>query len=388
MKKIAYYISDYGFGHATRSIAMIEELLIEDRDVEIIICHSFALDFLKSSLKNSRIKYRDIQTDIGFYLKDQSTEPDREKLNLYYDEFIKKWPDMLEREVQFLRNVSVDLVISDITPLAFEAAYKASLPSIGISNFTWYTAYQGLIDEDKLAIYKEAFEKMSFFFSLAGSKEIIRNATKEFGYDFYSRKINSSEVNRIKNLLNPEGNYCIIYFGLGMKISVNDLETWPLWDSKNCVFIVSSNMRIKKNNVFQIPSSYNDSQNFIAAADLAISKAGWGTVSESVLSKTPILIMERESMNEDRNTISFLKEHKLCKTVTWTELQSFTITKEFMAKIKESTELMVFKNEANEIATHILHILKEVNYESTNLLNSNLPGANLGWRKFKKTISL
>lgn len=49
MKTIAYYISDYGFGHASRSIAVIRKLL-NHPEVEIMICHSFALSFIKESL--------------------------------------------------------------------------------------------------------------------------------------------------------------------------------------------------------------------------------------------------------------------------------------------------------------------------------------------------
>ncbi|MFS0774819.1 hypothetical protein ABC255_02100 [Neobacillus sp. 3P2-tot-E-2] len=44
MKTIAYYISDFGFGHASRSIAVIRKLL-NHPEAEIMICHSFALSF-------------------------------------------------------------------------------------------------------------------------------------------------------------------------------------------------------------------------------------------------------------------------------------------------------------------------------------------------------
>jgi predicted glycosyltransferase len=47
MKKIAYYISDYGFGHATRSSGIIKDLLQEIVDVEITVCNSFAMPFLQ-----------------------------------------------------------------------------------------------------------------------------------------------------------------------------------------------------------------------------------------------------------------------------------------------------------------------------------------------------
>ncbi len=44
-KIIAYYIPDYGYGHAARSIAIIRELLKKDSQVHIIITNYFANDF-------------------------------------------------------------------------------------------------------------------------------------------------------------------------------------------------------------------------------------------------------------------------------------------------------------------------------------------------------
>ncbi|WP_335699289.1 hypothetical protein [Neobacillus drentensis] len=62
MTTIAYYISDYGYGHASRSIAIIRKLL-EESEVKIIVCHSFALSFIKASLNSDSVSYRNIKTN-------------------------------------------------------------------------------------------------------------------------------------------------------------------------------------------------------------------------------------------------------------------------------------------------------------------------------------
>lgn len=51
MKKIAYYISEYGFGHATRSIAVIKRLC-EKNEIRIIVSNAFAYEFLNQSLND------------------------------------------------------------------------------------------------------------------------------------------------------------------------------------------------------------------------------------------------------------------------------------------------------------------------------------------------
>ncbi|KIP21015.1 hypothetical protein JV16_01740 [Anoxybacillus ayderensis] len=364
MKTIAYYISDYGFGHAARSVALIRQLLKRKKDVRVIICHSFALHFLRESLKGeNRVAFRTIETDIGYVLRKDSIEPDVEKLNVEYEKYLTKWPLLIERERNFLQTNRVDLVISDISAFPFEAAYTLGIPSLGISNFTWHTAYQVLIADRLLEPLKEAYEKMTYFFSLAGSKEPDwgMKGTKQFG--FFARNVDSNEVNRIRQLMNPNGEQFVVFFGLGMKIDVGQLEHLPIWDSPNCMFIVSSNVQVKRPNVFAIPKDYLESQHYIAAADFVISKPGWGIVSEAVCARKPLLILERQTMKEDQNTISFLKTNHLCKTITWDELCQFVINEEFIDELQSqhTHDGGFFGNQTDIISKEILRVLRTKN---------------------------
>jgi uncharacterized protein (TIGR00661 family) len=361
MKTIAYYISDYGFGHAARSVALIRQLLKMGKDVRVIICHSFALHFLRESLKGeNRVTFRKMETDIGYVLRKDSIEPDIEKLNVQYKKYLKKWDFLIEQERVFLQTNKVDFVISDISAFPFEAAYMLGIPSIGISNFTWYTAYQGLIADPLLEPLKEAYEKMTYFFSLAGSKEPDwgMKGTKQF--DFFARNVDENEVHRIRKLVNPTSDQFIVFFGLGMKIDIEQLERLPIWDSPNCTFIVSSNVQVQRPNVFSIPKDYIESQHYIAAADLIISKPGWGIVSEAVCACKPLLILDRQMMKEDQHTISFLKENHLCKTITWNELHNFIVDEAFIKELRSQYKYAhtFFANEADMISKEILQVLR------------------------------
>jgi hypothetical protein len=49
----------------------------------VVVCHSFAVDFIKESLKKERrVKYHEISTDIGYKLKQDSLEPDVKGMNI------------------------------------------------------------------------------------------------------------------------------------------------------------------------------------------------------------------------------------------------------------------------------------------------------------------
>lgn len=363
MNTIAYYISDYGFGHAARSVALIRRLLKMEEDLRIIICHSFALHFLRESLKDeNRVTFRRMETDIGYELQKNSIEPDIQKLNAKYKQYLKKWSLFIAQEREFLQTNQVDLVISDITPFPFEAAYMLEIPSIGISNFTWYTAYQKLVDDTMLKALKDAYEKMTYFFSLAGSQEPNwgMRETKHFG--FFARDVDNHEVNRIKKLVNPTGERFVVFFGLGMKIDVDQLERLPIWDSPNCTFIVSTNVRVKRPNVFPIPEDYIESQNYIAAADLVITKPGWGIVSEAVCGNKSLLILERQAaMAEDQHMISYLQKHRFCTTLGWNEIQDFEIGESFIDKMEKLKQNSIVVDDKDRIAKKILELLKKRN---------------------------
>jgi len=361
MKTIAYYISDYGFGHASRSVALIRRLLEMERDIKIIISHSFALRFLWDSFKGeNRVAFRPLETDIGYILRKDSTEPDIKTLNAEYSKYMRKWESLIAQETHFLQVTKVDLVISDICAFPFAAAHALNIPSIGISNFTWHIVYQGLIPDCLLGPLKEAYEKMSYFFALAGNNEPDWGRKGNYSFGFFTRTVDKNEVNRIRELVNPTGEKTVVFFGLGMKSSVTSLIGLPLWDSPNCVFLISSNVPVRRPNVFPIPRDYTESQNYIAAADLVISKPGWGTLSEAVCAHRPLLLLDRPAMKEDQHTISFLTKNRLCRTITWSGIKQLVIDGTLIKGMRnhDSPDNPFLSNQTDIITKEVLRILR------------------------------
>ncbi len=106
-----------------------------------------------------RVTYLIIQTDLGYYLKKNSLEPDVQKINENYVEYTKKIDKLVEEETSFCRQNHVDLIFL-IVPFLFKIARKLRIRSISISNFTWYTANKRLIPKVKLEILKEYYSNI------------------------------------------------------------------------------------------------------------------------------------------------------------------------------------------------------------------------------------
>ncbi|KOO50433.1 hypothetical protein [Priestia koreensis] len=358
MKKIAYYISDYGYGHAARSIAIIRELLKQYDDVEVVICHSFALAFLQQSLPQERVTYRRIQTDIGYILKAGSLEPDGIEIEKGLREFLEDDHYLIE-EMIFLKEMAISFVLSDVSFIGIAAAYEIGIPSLVISNFTWATAYDGLIDRYLHYYLRNQYMKTTHFFRLAGSTETdhVCEGHLNLSFDFLSRQIEKDEVQRIRTSLSATSDKAIVYVGLGMKVNVGDVNSWSLWDSPNCTFIVSSTMDVQHHNVVSIPTDYIESQHYIAAADIAITKSGWGTISEAILGETSLLVVERQSLREDRDTIAYLKERNLCEVIHWDALPDFVLDEKRISTLKEK-QPQGWLNETSSIVKRIGLVLE------------------------------
>jgi len=354
LKTIAYYISDYGYGHATRSTAIIRELLKRNENVKIIICHSFALSFVQQSFKHEpRIVFRKVVTDVGYVLQENSLEPDAKLLSNNVSSYASEFSTKLDQEMQFMKEKNISFVISDISPLGISSAAALNIPSLGLSNFTWYTAYQGLIEEQLLSFLHKQYKQMTYHFSLACSNEPHWGIEENQSFGFYSRYIDNHEVQRIRKEIDPAGESHIIYFGLGMKVDIGTLSELAIWQSPNCKFIVSSNVNVNHPNVYHIPTNAVETQHYVAAADLVLTKAGWGTVSEAVCAGVPLLITNRSSMKEDRHTIDYLVRHQLCDIIEWKELESLVVTPSLIESCRQQN-INHYNNEA-------IHIAKEIN---------------------------
>lgn len=354
LKTIAYYISDYGYGHATRSTAIIRELLRQNETVKVIICHTFALGFLQQSFKHEpRVTFREVATDVGYVLQENSLEPDTKRLNNTVSSYVSDFSTKLNQEMCFMKEKNVSFAISDISPLGIAGAAALNIPSLGLSNFTWHTAYEGLIEERLLSFLHAQYNQMTYHFPLACSNEPSWGIEENQSFGFYSREIDDHEVQRIRKEIDPIGENHIIYFGLGMKVDIGTLSELPIWQSPNCKFIVSSNVDVTHPNVYKIPQEETETQHYVAAADLVLTKAGWGTISEAVCAGVPLLITNRSSMKEDRHTIDYLVGHQLCDLIEWKELESLVVTPSLIETCRRQ-HINHYKNEA-------LHIAEEIN---------------------------
>ncbi|WP_144027312.1 glycosyltransferase family protein [Paenibacillus selenitireducens] len=264
-------------------------------------------------------------------------------------------PHMIQSEIDFLDKYEVSLIISDISPLAFEVGDAIGVQTMGVSNFTWYTAYKDLIPDEKLVSLENAYQKMDYFIALAGQQEENWGRKAKYDFLFYSRETNQVEVNRIRNEINPDNDKTIVFVGIGMGLHI-DLSDNAFWNDEQCVFVVSNNLNVSRSNIHSIPKEYTESQNYIAASDVIVTKAGWGTLSEAINNNRRLVIIDRRSLNEDKNTITYVtKYYSNSRVISFGDLKSINFTVEYQMT-KRNPEILD-KNVVNDIAIKMIEIM-------------------------------
>ncbi|MFX1255570.1 MAG: hypothetical protein ACFFCZ_28465 [Promethearchaeota archaeon] len=298
MKKIIYYISDHGFGHATRSIAIIDTLLKNFPNIEIIVRTSKSATLVQRSLNSSRAKVLSRKNDFGLISDPTTFSIDIDKTKDQLISWIGTWSHYNEIERKFLIKADASLVLSDIVPQPFLIAHELGIPSIGISNFNWYDVYRPLFSNNKI------IEKIKFCYELASMALVL---PMELPMEGFRRKQKIAMVSReINNDLTAfkrqEFDYQI-YYGTGFSLETPFIDTDLLLEKNICLVVPYNSPLEQQPNVFKIPPNEIHSQNFIAASDLIITKPGYGTVSEAVKGRTPLALI-RPNFSIETTTIS------------------------------------------------------------------------------------
>jgi UDP:flavonoid glycosyltransferase YjiC (YdhE family) len=140
IKRIAYFISPHGFGHAARAAAVMEALSESDPGVRFEIFTSVPSWFFEDSV-STPFTYHRVVTDIGLVQKNAFQADLEDSLRALNDYFPLE-PSLIKHLAETIRALKCDLIVCDIAPMGILIAKEAQIPSILVENFTWDWIYQ------------------------------------------------------------------------------------------------------------------------------------------------------------------------------------------------------------------------------------------------------
>jgi len=144
---IAFYISGHGFGHASRTIEVINALVDRRPDVRVIIRSEVAPWLVERTVRPG-VTLEPAPCDTGIAQIDSLTLDEAATLERARA-FMSRFHERVATEKAWLLHVAASLVVADLPPLGIAAARAAGLPGVALGNFTWdwiYSGYAGTSD--------------------------------------------------------------------------------------------------------------------------------------------------------------------------------------------------------------------------------------------------
>jgi L-arabinokinase len=139
---LAVYVSGHGFGHSTRTAEVLREIRARAAGLPIVI-RTTAPAFLFEGVIAPPLSVCRVECDVGLVQHD-ALAIDVGRTVAAWQGFMEGWEGRVAGEAAWLRGAGARLVLGDIPPLAFAAAAAAGVPSIALGNFSWDWIYAHL----------------------------------------------------------------------------------------------------------------------------------------------------------------------------------------------------------------------------------------------------
>lgn len=293
--KIIYYLTAHGYGHAVRSCAICNKFC---QDVRVIFRTLIPQEFFEEEIKRP-FGYSPGQFDCGCIQRDSVTVNKKETLETYM-KLAEMNETRLKQEVKWVLHQGADGIVSDVTPFAFEVAREAGLPSVAVSNFSWYDIYEPYVKD--YPAFEPYLLKIRQQYEMAG---LLLELIPSTGMPYLRSRLKIPLVGGVgRNVrdrlrahlgLKKENHLALIYLGeFGMESCTwEDLEKFKEWD-----FIGIYPIPGKPANYHLVSKDDFRYLDLVVSVDVMISKIGYGIFAQSLMHGTPLIYLPRDDFAE------------------------------------------------------------------------------------------
>jgi Glycosyl transferase family 1 len=324
LSSIAYYITGHGYGHAVRSNGVIQALTQAAPSLKIHV-RTTAPQWLFHS-PTAPVFYFRGAFDVGMQQKD-SLEMDLGGTLLGCRALHAEIPRLIEGELRFIEEHDIRLILGDIPPVAFEIASRASLPSAGITNFTWDWIYRTYLQAQPA--FLPLIEEMESFYRKATLALTLPYACS---LEVFSRRESIPWIARASMLTKEQAkakydlptSQTIILLSFG-GLGLERLPREKLRRLRDYCFVTTGESKRRDGNWLTLPGIQHQYQDLVRAADMIITKPGYGIVADVIAHQTPILYTDRGEFPEYPHLVQALNDLAISEFIPQEDLFSGNI---------------------------------------------------------------
>ena len=305
---IVFYVSGHGFGHASRTIEVINAVLARRPETRIGV-RTAAPRWLFDLTVKGKVAFSTLECDTGVVQIDALTLDEADSIRraaAFHSDLVTR----AASETRILRELGAGLIVGDIPPLAFSVGAAAGIPSIGIGNFTWdwiYADYPRVrLAPSLLPALRGAYAKgsMALRLPMSGGFESFSNVKD---IPFIARHASRTREETCKILKLPTDKPLVVLSFSGYGLSGLDAEMLAKF-KKHTIVTTTSNpggrtrkdtpaserngafITVNEEVMYNLGVRYED---LVGAAEVVVTKPGYSIIAESIANDTAVLYTSR-----------------------------------------------------------------------------------------------
>ena len=305
MQEIACFITPHGFGHATRTIAILEALQQRHPDLHPHLFTTVPETLFADTL--THYTYHRELADIGM-VQNSALAIDIEATFNSLTAFL---PYSLARLSDLARQCSrCSLILCDIAPLGIAVGKMAEIPSILVENFTWDWIYSAYFSQHpglrRHAEYLDLLFKQTSY--RIQTEPLCQDAPRDMKCGPIFRR-NRATKEQIKTRLNAGRRKIVLVTFGGIPQNQPDLNT--LEEQDDMLFIIpgqEKTLQVGSNCLLLKRDCEIYHPDLIGAADLVVCKAGYSTIAECCQAGTRVMCIARDDFPESAPLQKYLED--------------------------------------------------------------------------------
>lgn len=295
MHGIGCFISPHGYGHATRTTAILHALQARIPQLQIHLFTTVPVELFSPYLNN--LTYHRLHCDVGL------SQPDALTVDLGHT--ITELAELIPFPRQQLNDLArlcseLSCILCDIAPLGIEVARTAAIPSVLIENFTWDWIYAPYIAEcPDLERYACAL------------KELFSHATHHIQTEPVCRPLHgvmtcppifralSSSSEKVRARLDCGTRKIVLITMGGMDMDLPFLDSLSSYPDFQFIFTGQHQQsRVGENVLLLSRHSSFHHPDLINASDLVLCKSGYSTLAECYQAGVAVGCIQRKTFPE------------------------------------------------------------------------------------------
>ena len=308
---LVFYISGHGFGHASRSIEIINALVDRHPDLPVIIRSSVAPWLVKRTARPG-VFLSPAEVDTGVVQLD-SLRLDAAASIARAEAFMATFEQRVAREVEFLLSNQAVLTISDLPPLGIAAGAAARLATVASGNFTWDWIYEHYAGGEAVArrigdVYRRT--SLALRMPMWGGFQTMPEVRD---IPFVARR-SQRTPDEVRDALGiPRGRTVVLTSFGGYGLEGLDVGALRALTGYHVLLPGMVDEHAMYGNGFR----YED---LVRAVDVVVTKPGYGIVSECLANNTALLYTSRGDFREYPVLVSAMRQFLRCAFIDHDDL--------------------------------------------------------------------